>query len=751
MDRKERVFAYISSKEYIPLKFEELMTVLDVPAEAGDELKQILDELCRERKIYITKKERYISCEPESNTVKGRLSCNAKGYFGFVLVNSDTAEDVFIKGDNMNGALNGDTVVVRVGDTITNGHREGYVIRVVERGNSVVVGVLDHDDEDYYYLKPDNHRLYTKIKISPYNIMDAELGDRVAAAIIHYDENGVYGHVISVLGEKDSLKGCIEGIIIEQDIKQDFDEETLENADSVSTQVTEEEIKNRLDLRDRLIFTIDGDQAKDFDDAVSLDILKNGHYLLGVHIADVTHYVTENSPLDREAFERGTSVYLADRVIPMLPERLSNGICSLNPHEDRLTLSVLMEIDKTGQVLSHRLEKAVINSKERMTYHNVTELLNGNPELAERYRHLLPTLQKMKELSDILENMRSVRGAIDFDFPESSVVVDENCEPIDIVREERGPSNKMIEEFMLTANETVAEYAYWSELPFVYRTHEPPSEDKIAAFSKFIAHFGLSLKGKIDKENPVHPKALQKILEAVKGTPEERMVASTMLHSLMKAEYKPNNLGHFGLSAKYYCHFTSPIRRYPDLTIHRILKEFMDTGLSEQRRGYFERFTAEAAKRSSETEINAERAERDVDDLMKTAYMSTFVGAEFTGVISGITGFGIFVELENSVEGLIRVENMTGDYFVYDDTASTLTGEKTGVLYRIGDTVDVVLMKANILARQIDFVLSQDASESMFRKFRRAEMLSAKIEAQKQYQRRSRKRFVKKRGKRRHG
>ena len=714
MDRKERICAYISSKEYIPLMFDELAAVLDVPEEAKTELKSILDELCSEEKIYITKKNRYMPVESERDTVIGKLSCNAKGYFGFVIQEDD--DDIFVKGEDMNGALNSDTVVVRLDETAVNGHREGKVIRIVERGNSTLVGVFYNDDETHYFLRPDNRRIYTKIRVLPEDMMEAEIGDRAAVEIIGYDDDSVYGSVLTVLGKEESLKGYIEGIIIEHEIKQTFDDETLKEAESIPDTVTD--ISGRTDYRDKLIFTIDGDDARDFDDAVSLDVLDNGNYYLGVHIADVTHYVTEGSALDKEAFHRGTSVYLADRVIPMLPQKLSNGICSLNPNVDRLTLSVMMEIDKNGQVLSHSLESTVINSKERMTYNNVTAILEGDIELREKYSHIVPTLEKMRELSDILEEMRRNRGAIDFDFPETAVVVDEEGNPVDIVPEERGISNKMIEEFMLTANETVAEYAYWSELPFVYRTHEPPSEDKINAFNSFISHFGLLLKGKLDKDNPVHPKALQNILEAVKGTPEERMVSSTMLRSLMKAEYKQENLGHFGLSAKYYCHFTSPIRRYPDLLIHRILKEFISGKLDSSRLGHYTRVTSEASVRSSETEVNAEYTERDVDELMKTAYMASYVGGEFKGVVANVTKFGMFVELENSVEGLIRVENMNEDYFDYDEKASALIGQRTGITYKIGDEVEVVLMKADVMLRQLDMVLSGDATNAMFAKFK---------------------------------
>ena len=473
------------------------------------------------------------------------------------------------------------------------------------------------------------------------------------------------------------------------------------------------EIQNRLDLRDNLIFTIDGETARDFDDAVSLDILDNGNYLLGVHIADVSHYVRPKTSLDSEAFERGTSVYLADRVIPMLPERLSNGICSLNPNEDRLTMSAIMEIDKNGDVVDHEIRETVIRSKERMTYEDVNAIFDGDGQLAEKYAHLLPALNQMAELARILNNRRKSRGSIMFEFPETGIAVDEDGNPTDIFYEERGISNKMIEEFMLIANETVAEHAYWAELPFVFRIHEPPSEDKITAFNKLISQFGITIKGKIDRDNPVHPKALQDILDKISGEPEEDMIAKAMLRSLMKAAYRDENLGHFGLAAKYYCHFTSPIRRYPDLAVHRVLKGHLR---GESVSG-FERFVSRAASHSSEREIAAVQAERNTDDLMKAAYMADFVGEAYDAVVSGVTSFGMFVTLPNSVEGLVRAENMTDDYYEYDEALQRLTGQRTGRIYRVGDSVRVVLARSDIQQRRIDFILEKDADRSLLKKF----------------------------------
>lgn len=709
MERKEKILLFMKSKEYVPLKFKELAMVLDVPKEDEAELLRLLDELLEEGRIYLTKKKRYVCVDSKDGVVAGRLRCNAKGFFGFVICDEEAEADIFIPGEKLGDALDSDRVLVKIDNVnVKTKKREGHIIKVLERGNKIIVGVICKEKDGIFRLRPDNRQIYTKVRILPENMMTAQLGARVACEITEYTENGkVYGRVVSVLGEEESLKSCIEGIIIENGIKQEFDEETLAEAENAPSVVTAADRADREDLRDMMIFTIDGDDARDFDDAVSLSILNNGNYYLGVHIADVTHYVRAGSALDHEAFERGTSVYLADRVIPMLPKRLSNGICSLNPDVDRLTLSVFMEVNADGEVVSHKLEKTVICSKERMTYNKVNSILeDGDKELTEQYRHIVPTLKLMEELSKILRTKRDKRGAIQFEFPETGIIVDENGEPVEIVKEIRGTSQKLIEEFMLLANETIAEYAFWSELPFVYRVHEAPGTDKITEFNEFLRNFNLSIKGRIDDDNPIHPKALQGILDAVKDTPEERVVAANMLRSLMKAEYKTENLGHFGLAAKYYCHFTSPIRRYPDLTIHRILKEFLD---GREIRCDVEK----AAAHSSDREIAAEHSERDVEDLMKTAYMSKYIGEAFEGVVSSVTNFGIFVELENSVEGLMRVENMHGDYFEFDEGSNTLIGKRTGMTYRIGDTVRVVAARTDLMLRQIDFVLEKDAGKKL--------------------------------------
>lgn len=719
MERKEKILAYLKSKQYIPLKFGELMTVLDVPKEADAEFLEILNELEEEQKIFVTKKGKYVPVEGEACTAVGILKCNAKGYFAFLVNEDPEQDDVYISGDKLGYALDGDRVLVQIDEINSSTKRkEGHVLKILERANKVIVGVVVKEKDNSFRVRADNRQFYTKIRILPENMADSVVGDRVAVEITEYTKNGkVFGTVIKRLGDEESLKSCVEGIIFSNGLKQEFDEQTSVEAEAILPRITEKELEGRADLRHLLTFTIDGDDAKDFDDAVSLEITPEGKYHLGVHIADVTHYVKEGSALDAEAFERGTSVYLADRVIPMLPRRLSNGICSLNPNVDRLTLSLFMDIDQNGTVTSHRLEKAVINSKERMTYHDVTAILEDpDSQLHQKYEHLIPTLNSMEELAAILRQKRTRRGAIQFDFPETSVVVNQQGEPVEIGKEERGVSNKIIEEFMLVANETVAEYAFWAEIPFVYRVHEAPSTEKILAFNEFARNFGVSFKGKVDKDTPVHPKALQQILDQIQGKPEERLIASTMLRSLMKAEYTTENLGHFGLASKYYCHFTSPIRRYPDLAIHRILKQFITSGISKQKYNSLQSFAQKAAKHSSECEVTAEHAERDVEDLMKAAYMSNYIGETFQGVISGITGFGVFVELENSVEGMIRLDYITDDFYEFDEVQHILIGQRKKRSYRIGDQVEIVVVQTNLMSRQIDFVLSKDYNKKLIKK-----------------------------------
>ena len=708
MDRKERIVEFMKSEEYLPLKEEELIAVLGVPKSDTEEFKAVLKELVMEGKVLPVRKNRFKAAE--KNIVTGRLRCSRHGFFGFVEA-SDENGDIFISGENLGDAIDGDFAAIMIETPKTEKNmREGRVIKVLERGNKRITGIVTKTSKTLFFIKPDNDGIFVQVTARAAD--GVQKGDRVLLDIKEYSKSGdILCAVVSNLGKAEDFKSCVEAAIYRHEIKREFDEETLNEAKTACGGTVSAE--GRLDLRGQLIFTIDGDDARDFDDAVSVEKLENGNFRLGVHIADVTHYVRPETALDNEAFLRGTSVYLADRVIPMLPPELSNGICSLNPGEDRYTLSLFMEIDKNGDVLSHELFKSVIRSSFRLTYNIAAELLEGEDEaLKKEYKEVVPALKKMKRLAGYLNKKRMKRGSINFDFPEAKIYVDEKGYPVSIKKEERKVSHKIIEEFMLVANETVAEYAFWAEIPFVYRVHEPPSPEKIDSFSRFIFNFGLVIKGRTDKDEGIHPKALQKILEKIEGTPEEEMISRYMLRSLMKAEYKPQNSGHFGLAAKYYCHFTSPIRRYPDLMIHRILKDFLDGKSLEK----YEIIVNEAAKHSSETERNAELLERDVDDLMKARYMSKFIGESFEGRISGVTKFGLFVELENTIEGLVRLENMHDDFYVYDEDRRMVIGERRKKKYKIGDSFRVMAARCDYLTGSIDF-LPADADLGALNKF----------------------------------
>ena len=708
MDRKERLLSFFNSPGYVPLKLRELKVVLDVPEEDNEEFVKIINALESEGKITISKKGRIVPEIQSKNLCAGILNCNISGKFGFLL--REDEDDVYIALRDMGGAIHGDRVRVKITGSY-NGKPEGSVVKVLERSKNTIVGVVVTKRGKLLRVRPDDKRYFFDIGVFEADSMGAKVGERVSVDSLRSSADGkIWGKVSAVLGSADDLSSLIESILIENKIKTEFDEETLHQAENINIDVTYNGT-DREDLREETIFTIDGELARDFDDAVSIRKTSDG-YLLGVHIADVSEYVTENSPLDREAFDRGTSVYLPDRVIPMLPEKLSNGVCSLNPDVDRLTLSVFMDIDLKGNVTVNRIVKSIIRSKERLTYTDINKLLSeGDTALEERYSHILEDLKEMEILASILRKKRFDRGAVDFDFPESEIVTNEEGVPVEVRPVDRGVSNRMIEEFMLAANETVAEFAFWAEIPFIYRCHEAPTEEKLAAFMTFLKPFGLSIKGKIDEDNPVKPKAFEQIIDKVRGSAVERIISKTMLRSLMKADYRPENSGHFGLAAKYYCHFTSPIRRYPDLVVHRSLKRLIDST------GETLGNTTSAAKHSSEREIAAELTERSCDDLMKAAYISNFIGMDFEGTVSGVTGFGMFVELDFGVEGLVRLENMTADYFVCTEETQTLTGERTGKKYAVGDRVSVLVAKSDIVSRKIDFVLSQDVNRSLLRKF----------------------------------
>lgn len=744
MERNERVLAYINSPEYIPLKFSELMLVLDVPEEGRTELESILEDWIKKGKIYRTKRGKYEAVKG-SKTISGILHCSAHGYYGFLTPDEEPEQELYIDGTKMGSALDGDHVLVM--EDQSGDRRSGHVVRIIERKKQTLSGIIKRKKQDYFEVRPDSGKIYAKFRLPFQDALGAAQGERILFEITDLREEHFYIIATHRLGAADSLKSHIEAILFSAGIKQDFDPETLKEAEEIPESLSEEDFCGRHDFRNETIITIDGEDARDFDDAVSVVRLENGNYRLGVHIADVTHYVRHGASLDSEAYLRGTSVYLPDRVIPMLPQKLSNGLCSLNPHCDRLTLSVTMEIDQNGGICSHTLEKGVIRSAERMTYQNVNRILSGeDEELLSRYHTLLPMLSDMHALAQLLNEKRVRRGGLQFDFPESKIITDESGEPIDIRPVHRGISEKIIEEFMLAANETIAEYAFWAEIPFIYRIHEPPSLEKIQDFQRFIGNFGLVLKGKIDIDSPVHPKALQQILDQIAGTEEEYLISSYLLRSLMKAEYSAESTGHFGLSARYYCHFTSPIRRYPDLAIHRILKDFLE----HKPLSRYEHFVRDAAAHSSKAEQNAEACERDTDDLMKTYYMSQYIGYLFPGRISGVTSFGVFVELENSVEGLIRLEHLKDDYYAYDEDRRILIGEHTGKTYKIGDALEVAVVRCELLNRQIDLIPAEYATRSEIEKIRQKAFRKERKIEQKKNPRHKQKRRNRNRGKK-HG
>ncbi|MDF2987309.1 MAG: ribonuclease [Eubacterium sp.] len=714
-ERKERIVAFMRETAYKPLLFQELAMVLDVPATDMELFSQVLNELEEEGRIFKTHANRY-GMPSRLNLVAGRIQGHERGY-GFLIPDDEMLEDIFISADSLNGAMHGDKAVARVNKKSSADRRmEGEIIRIIKRSNTTLVGTFEKS-LSFGFVVPDNKRISGDIFISKSEFNGAKKGQKVVVEILKYPEQrrNAEGRVIEIIGDANQPGTDILSIIKSYNLEEEFPADVMTQAENVSDTVTEAMLKGRRDLRGLRMVTIDGEDAKDLDDAVSVEMLPNGNYRLGVHIADVTNYVTENSPLDMEALNRGTSVYLVDRVIPMLPRKLSNGICSLNPQVDRLSFTVMMEIDKNGKVYNHEIFESVINIDERMTYTNVYKILaEHNEELIERYKHVVPDFHIMHELAMLLRKKRFQRGAIDFDFDEAKVVLDEKGKPIAVKRYEITIANQIIEEFMLICNETVAEHFFWTNTPFVYRIHEDPDEEKITALNEFLYNLGYSIKG----INKIHPRALQDLLEKVKGTPQERIISTVMLRSLQKAKYSSESVGHFGLAAKYYCHFTSPIRRYPDLIIHRIMKLYLKGQMTEQKIAQLESILPEIAKQCSERERAADEAERESEDLKKVEYMKAHEGEVFKGIIANVTSFGMFIELDNTIEGLVRMSSMEDDYYNYDERRYSLIGERTHKVYRIGDSVSVILAKADISARKIEFVLvDNDEDEDDLRDF----------------------------------
>ncbi|MEG0128093.1 ribonuclease R [Clostridium sp.] len=706
---KEQILAFMREEAYKPLKAEEIAIIFDFGKKDMEMFLEVLNQMENEGAIIKTRKDKYVSPE-RLGFIKGRLQGHSKG-FGFVIPEIEGSEDLFIPAENMNSAMNGDTVIAKVvRDASETGKRtEGEIVRIITRANTRIVGTFEKSGY-FGFVVPDDVKINTDIFIAKNSIKGAKTGEKVVCEVTKWPENrrSPEGKIVEILGHKDDVGVDIISIIKKYNLPEEFPRKVEEFAAGIPEEIPERDYKGRRDLRDLKIVTIDGEDAKDLDDAISIEKLSGGKFRLGVHIADVSHYVRENNPLDKEAYMRATSVYLVDRVIPMLPRKLSNGICSLNPRVDRLTLTCMMVIDENGRVLEHEVFESVIKTCERMTYTDVTKILrDGDPELVKRYDYLLEEFNNMKELCEILHEKRKNRGALDFEFEECKIILNEEGRPIDIKPYEREIANRMIEEFMLVCNETIAEYMFWSGTPFVYRIHEKPNDEKLLAFSEFVYNLGYYLRP--GKE--VHPKALQKLLEEVKGKSEETIVSTLLLRSLKKAKYFEECTGHYGLAAKYYCHFTSPIRRYPDLVIHRIIKDFIHGRIDTNKEARYKKFVVDASKQSSEMERVAQEAERETDDLKKAEYMSERIGEEYDGLISSVTGFGIFVELPNTIEGLVHISHLEDDYYIYDESRHMMIGESSKKTYKLGDKVRIRVTKADIETRTIDFALVNVKSE----------------------------------------
>lgn len=705
-ERKNLIIQLVEDSCYVPMKEKELAIFMQVEPEEREELKSILQELLNEGSLQMTKRGKYIKGDGQAKQQVGTFISNSRG-FGFVEVEGQE-EDLFIPEEYTGGAFHLDTVQVELLKEQRGKRKEAKVTGILMHGIEQVVGTYDKG-KSFGFVIPDNEKLNTDIFIPVERSKGAVTGHKVVAQITDYGDakHKPEGKIIEILGHVNDPGVDILSIVKGFDLPTEFPERVLNQAERVAKEVSEADRDGRKDLRELMTVTIDGEDAKDLDDAISLSY-EDGKYYLGVHIADVSNYVQENSALDREALERGTSVYLVDRVIPMLPHVLSNGMCSLNMGEDRLALSCLMTVDQKGNVIDHEIVESVIHVDERMNYTDVNKILEEHdPALCKRYEAQVPMFHCMKELADILREKRKSRGSIDFDFPESKIELDKEGNPISIKPYERRIANKIIEDFMLLANETVAQHFYWMEIPFVYRTHETPDPEKIMKLGTFIRNFGYNIKVKTG-DNEIHPKEIQKLLGKIEGTPEEALLSRLTLRSMKRASYQTECMGHFGLACPYYCHFTSPIRRYPDLQIHRIIKEQLRGRMAGKRILHYEEILPEVAKHSSQMERRADEAERETEKLKKAQYMVSRIGEKFEGVISGVTAWGIYVELPNTVEGMVHVSRMAGDYYYYDEQAYEMIGRDTGRTFRLGQKVDVIVDDVDLQMKSVDFVLQKE-------------------------------------------
>ncbi|MBQ7955878.1 MAG: ribonuclease R [Lachnospiraceae bacterium] len=741
--RKKVICDLVEDSLYVPMKEKELAIFLQVEAKDREELKRILAELVGEGKLECTSKGKYIKGTGKKTVlpaktgndrlpVTGTYISHPKG-FGFVEIEGQE-EDLFVPEGMSGNAFHKDLVEVELLLVSGGKRREAKVVKILERGFTRVVGTFEKS-KNFGFVVPDNERFGADIFVPLERSKGAVDGHKVVVELTDYGSSAANGRgkspegkVVEIIGHINDPGVDILSIVRGFDLPMEFSEKVLNQAHRVSSPVSEADMAGRMDLRHVQMVTIDGEDAKDLDDAVSVS-KEDGIYHLGVHIADVTNYVQENSALDKEAVKRGTSVYLVDRVIPMLPHILSNGICSLNQGEDRLALSCLMDIDEKGKIVNYEIAETVICVDRRMSYTSVKKILEDkDPEECSRYENLVPMFQLMEELALILRKKRRSRGAIDFDFPESKIILDAQGHPTEIKAYERNTATKIIEDFMLVANETVAQHFYWLELPFVYRTHDTPDPEKIQKLSAFINNLGYYIKtvgqargsilaGKGGKKNTagageIHPKEIQKLLDKIEGTPEEAMISRLTLRSMKQAKYTTESTGHFGLACDFYCHFTSPIRRYPDLQIHRIIKEQLRGRLKEDRIAHYRGILTEVAKHSSEMERRADEAERETEKLKKVEYMEDHLYEEFEGVVSGVTSWGIYVELPSTVEGLVHVSKLPGDYYYYREETYEMVGELTGKTYSLGQVIKVRAVGTDRAARTIDLEIVEGEEEN---------------------------------------
>lgn len=704
MGIKNAIKKLMEDSSYTPLTQEEFLEISGfTTSHEKKALLGVLKDMEKEMSIVKNEEGRYELAQ-DKNLVIGQLDGNERG-FGFLIPEDKDLDDIFVSGKNMLNAFSGDKVLCRIiREKTPEKSAEGEIVKIIERRNTKVVGVFQRSKQ-FGFVVPDDNKIRYDVFIPRKDMLDAKSHQKVVAEITEWPRGGKNpeGKIVEILGYAGEQGVDILSIIKQMGLPYEFSKKVIREAKSAPNKVELKDIENREDLRKLTTFTIDGADAKDLDDAISIEINEKGNYILGVHIADVSHYVPSNSELDREAYKRGNSVYLLDRVVPMLPKELSNGICSLNENQDRLTMSVFMEIDKSGTVVYHKILESVIRSKKRLVYDHVSDFLE-NGIVDESIEGLEEKLINLEKLSKILKAKRERRGSIDFDIPETQIILDENGHPEEIKPRERRIGDKLIEECMLICNETVAEDMFWVEIPFIYRTHEEPDSDRIETFNKFIHNFGYSIKS----TQEIHPKELQKITQDVKGKKEESLINTLMLRSLKKAIYSEEDGIHFGLAARYYTHFTAPIRRYSDLIVHRIVKKHINGKMNLKEQAYFEEFLPKLAEHVSKTERVAEEAERQVEDLKMAEYMLDRIGNEYTGIVSSLTHFGIFVQLENTIEGLIRYEYLRDDYYIFDEENYYVYGERGGKEYRLGDIVKIKVINADLFKRTIDFIFVEE-------------------------------------------